>query len=84
MDESLRVTVSAAGRGYLAENVALSISAGGASPLEAAEKARSIAYAVLRQCREDLPATITAFIEDEHTIAVVRHPFQRSIDPAHS
>jgi hypothetical protein len=79
LDQGLCIIVTAAGRGYLAENASLDISAGGESPLQAAEKARSMAYEVLRGCGHPMPETIIARIEEDAAVAFVRRPFQRSM-----
>lgn len=77
--ESFCIYVTPAGNGYLAENLVLEISAGGESPMEAAEKVRTMACEVLRQTGSSMPQTIVACLEDDGAVAFVMRPFRQSL-----
>lgn len=78
MTEPFRVHVIKAGTGYLAENSALAISVGGASAVEAVEKARVVALEVLAPCGpRSLPSTLMARIDRDRSIAFVTRPFHK-------
>jgi hypothetical protein len=73
-----RVHVEQLGTGYLAENRTLSISVGGASAADAAEKARGVALELFRwHLREALPTTLMARIDGGHCVAFVMRPFDK-------
>jgi hypothetical protein len=75
MPETFRVLVTPAGRGYLAESAAFAISAGGSTPMDAIEKARSMASEVLRDLHAKRPAWITACIQSSGTLLFITRPF---------
>ena len=79
MPETFRVLITPAGHGYLAENAELAISAGGSTPIAAAEKIRLMARDLLRALRLELPAWITACIQDDHSTLFVTGRFNVSL-----
>jgi hypothetical protein len=81
MTQPFRVHIREVGNGYLAENDVLSISVGGSSPAEAAEKARSLAVQLLAcHLREALPATFMARIDTVDYVAFVMRPFSKPFE----
>lgn len=85
MRQPFRVHVRQVGLGYLAENESLSISVGGSSAVDAAEKAREMALALITyHLREALPTALIARIDSDECVSFVMRPFDKpfSLDAA--
>ncbi len=82
MTEPFRVHVTAAGNGYLAESKNLvPLFVGGASPVEAAERARAIVSDMLKGLlRLPEPSTLIVRIDLERSVAFVMRPFAKTFN----